>query len=472
MNVPSYLLLSTTGLSINDESIRIAKLRRSIFDPAVQLIKQEKISLAPGIIQAGYVQDQEKFKEILKDLARRHKVALVHATLPEERVYLFTAVIDKIPEEGIRDAVAFILEENVPLQLGNAVFDFDVVGEPEPNKLKVVVSVISKRVVDFYTQVLREAGIAPVSFDVESQAIARAVIPMGEKNAQLIINLSERKTGFYVVEDKVVQFSTTLPLANAGSLKAEIRKILGFWSSRNGREIKKVLLAGVGATDERIIKELKELKTEYPLSFSLADPWREKRALIDYAAAIGSALSGIRNFKFKLLAEEAKVEAVREYRRRRATVILTAAAFSLVIGLVGSFPAYALSRANKLEMTERVRAAGILPEDKNGAEAVLWLKEAEERLAILAPSLDKDRPGPFSALLSVRPAGVKITNFSWSKESKEFAVSGRALDRQALLDFENRLNSSGKFEETRIPLSSIAQSRNAPFSIKLISRQP
>ena len=467
INTPSYLLLSTTGLSINDGSIKLAKLRPTLFGSAVVLEVTEKVVLPEGVIETGYIQDPEKFKVLLKDLKERHKLSFVHATLPEDRVYLFTALIDKVRDEDVRDAVAFILEENVPLELSQAVFDYDIIGEPEPGKLKVVVSVISKRVVDFYTQVMEEVGITPVSFDVESQAISRATIERGDKATQLIINLGSRKTGFYVIEDEVVQFSTTLPKIDASSLKTEIRKILSFWSARSNTEIKKVLLAGAGATDEEIIKGLKELKTEYPLSFSLANPWQERRELIDFASAIGSALASIKNFKFKLMGEEARARAYREYKNRRWATVLGSLAVCLVVALIGSFPAFATSRAKKLEMDERLEALSTnLTED--APEIARWVKEANHRLAILAPALDDDRPTrQIAAILSLKPTGIRILNIAWNKDENIFNLSGIASDRQALLEFQTLLNNSQRFEKVEVPLSNLAKDRNAPFSIKL-----
>ena len=311
---PEYLLLSNAGLAITDDGIRFIEFQRGLFSQNLKLSRHEKLPLSEGIVQSGFINDEASLTNSLKDLVARHRLKYVYATLPEERAYLFTAVIDKVPQEGLRDAVAFIIEANAPVSLANSVFDFDVVEElVASNQLKVVVSVISKKVADFYTQVFDAVGLVPVSFDIESQAIARAIIPKGDKTTQLVINLNNKKTGFYVVEDEVVQFTTTLPYGSSvrqdsshmNDLKNEMSKVFGFWDTRNNvsnidnRKIERILLCGSGAKNESFVSELTK---DCSVRIDTADVWvnageeardfpeeLDKEAL-EYASAIGLAL--------------------------------------------------------------------------------------------------------------------------------------------------------------------------------------
>lgn len=309
---PEYLLISNSGLAVSDEGVKFVQFRQGLLSSNLELAQHEQISLSEGVVQAGYIQDPDKLGLVLKDLSSRYGIRHVYATLPEERAYLFTAVIDRVPTEGLRDAVAFILEENVPLSLSDAVFDFDIVEDlPESKTMKLIVSVLSKKVVDFYIQVFESSGITPVSFDIESQAIARALVPKGEMKTQMIINLEKHKTGFYVVEDEVVQFTTTLPYAGTASsphlndLKTEMRKVLTFWSARSTksglppRAIEKILLCGRGSLDKAFVTAL---MADCSVPHTSANPWTNVshgkgelpkdllESQLDYVSAIGLAL--------------------------------------------------------------------------------------------------------------------------------------------------------------------------------------
>lgn len=308
---PEYLTLSTSGIALSDDSIHFIQLRHGLWSTGLKFSRHEKITLPKDTVESGFVNSAEKLAEALKDLSKRHGLSFARATLPEERAYVFTASIDRVPSEGLRDAVAFIIEENAPVTLANSIFDFDVLDTVEEGKIRVVVSVISKKVVDYYLQVFSAAGLTPVSFDIESQAIARAVVPKGDRVAQLILNLGRDKTGFYVVEDEVVQFTTTLPYGSDGGgrshiddLKTELKKIFTFWSARSKvgfaeRKIEKIILCGAASLDYGYVSEF---MADIPEPYDWADPWGNispspkklppelVRDTLEYVSAVGLAI--------------------------------------------------------------------------------------------------------------------------------------------------------------------------------------
>lgn len=303
---PEYLALASTGIAVSEDGVRLIGLKRSLFGHNFQLSRYRKALLAEGVVKAGLINDETKLVAALREVSNGAKT-YVRATLPEERAYLFIATIVRVPEEGIRDAVAFIIEENVPVSLAESVFDFDVLESlPNSKEMKVAVSVLPKLVVESYIKAFESAGLIPVSFDIESQAIARALVPLGEKGAKLIVNLETKKTGFYITDDSVVQFTTTLPYAPGSSasrehmadLKTEMRKIFAFWGSK-GKGIERAVICGPWAADQSLVKEL---MAECPVKFEIANPWvnvsDKERGIpkklvsegLAYAPAIGLAL--------------------------------------------------------------------------------------------------------------------------------------------------------------------------------------
>ncbi|MFZ2484548.1 MAG: pilus assembly protein PilM [Minisyncoccia bacterium] len=310
---PEFLRLSNVGVVISDEDIKFAELRREIFRSGFKLVHSGRVPIHQGAIESGSINNTEELTSILKKLSLSHNTRFIMATLPEERAYLFTTSIDRVPAEGLRDAVAFIIEENVPVSLVESVFDFEIIDEDaNRSKIKLAVSVLPRSLVSSYIELFESAGITPISFDLESQAIARAVIHRGDKRPHLIVNLSSKKTGFYVVEDEVVQFSTTPAYGvgedgsypNLSDLKAEMRKVLAFWNARTDpsnleRKIGKVILCGQGANKSDFVEKLMD---GGGVKFALADVWLnitpsrnhvpaipfEKS--LEYASAIGLVL--------------------------------------------------------------------------------------------------------------------------------------------------------------------------------------
>ena len=312
---PEFLSLSTTGIAITDTDTKLVQLRREIFGDGFELSHASQIKNPEGSVEAGLIKNHDAFTAVLKKLSSRYDIRYAHATLPEEKAYLFTTTINHVPPEGLMDAVAFIVEENVPISLSESVFDFEVIrGSITAAEIKVAVSVLSKEIVNNYVNLFESAGIVPVSFDIESQAIARAVIHRGDKRPHLIINLSQKKTGFYVVEEEVVQFSTTLTYGvgesdsypNMDDLKMEMRKVLTFWNARTSKsgnpekKIEKAVLCGLGANRKDFVEKL---MNDEDIPYALADVWINTSPArnhvpevpfeesLDYASAIGLVLS-------------------------------------------------------------------------------------------------------------------------------------------------------------------------------------
>jgi len=314
---PRFLLLSDVGMVISDKSIQIVKFREKYSpDQKFSVVHCNEEILPRGAVISGVIHNRDEVVKVLKELRARYHFNFVRATLPEEKAYLFVTEFDQMPLEDLRDAIAFIIEENVPVSLAESVFYFDVIkSNLKSDKIKVAVSVLPQKEVEIYVEVFELAGITPVSFDIESQAIARALIFEGDTRTQLILNIGEAKTGLYVVEDEVVQFSSTPAFGShmeedgsygdLSSLKSEVRKLFSFWNTRLDRQgipqrkIERILLTGEGATKEDFVSELMSgLEAPYVLADVWANVFSIKKHLpeipfeasLSYASAIGVAL--------------------------------------------------------------------------------------------------------------------------------------------------------------------------------------
>jgi hypothetical protein len=316
--VPDYLLLGTSGVTLTDKSAKFAQFKKG--DKGLQLIHFVDIPFTKGAVTSGYINDTEEVKKALIYLRDLYKLEYVLATLPEERAYVFTTEIDKVPYDELKDAVAFTIEENAPVTLDKSIFDFEVIGKTDGPKIKVSVTVVTYKGTALYADIFDSAGISPISFEIESQAIARAVIPRGDERTQLIINLTPDKTGLYIVGEEVIQFTSTVPFGarevdkaypDMHDLKSEIRKIFAFWNTRLDyqgvpiKKIEKIVFVGEESVREDFVSEL---VGDAGIEYSLGDVWVNALSVEDAvpnipfkeslgcAAAIGLSLPKKDNF--------------------------------------------------------------------------------------------------------------------------------------------------------------------------------
>lgn len=217
---PAYLMMASIGVNITDDFIRCIEFKRGLH--GLSLGKYKEYNIAPGVIINGEIKKKEILVGLLKTAKKDFDYTFVRASLPEEKTYVFKTELPLIPDEAVGTSVEFKIQENVPLPPSESVFDYSIVGR-EKDHLDVSVTVVPRALVGEYTEIFKQAGFIPVSFKVESQAIARAIIPNGDMTNSLIINFSGKQTGFYLVSKGVVQFASTLKLGG-DSLNAQIER--------------------------------------------------------------------------------------------------------------------------------------------------------------------------------------------------------------------------------------------------------
>ena len=173
---------------------------------------------------------------------------------------------------------------------------------------------------------------------------------------------------------------------------------------------------------------------------------------------------------FKLLTEEAFQKVSQEYSRRRAILILIATALVLAVTIIGLLPSYVLSTIRSREVEERSRITDSMKSKGDEAELDAWLTKTNLLLQTLSPKLDVDRPSELiEEVIGEKIDGVYLTSFSWAKDEgkSEMFVRGIAKDRQSLLTFKERLNTSGNFSTVTLPISELASDKDIDFQINL-----
>lgn len=346
---PRFLEMPVVGLDISDSAVSALELVRH--KGMFALGRFGRRALPEGSITGGYVNDKDAVVGELRKLKDELKLDFVNASLSEEKAYLFKTKIPRVARKEIRGALEFKLEENVPIPASDAIFDYTVIaqtGHRADKHLDVSVTVLPRKAVGVYVEILAAAKLVPLSFEIEAQAIARAVTAVGDRDTALVVNFGEHKTGLFIVSDEVVHFTSTVAiggrhiteaiakylsigtaeavaikqehaafksrknidlffsLMNAVSaLKDEINKLSVYWSTHTdsageqGRNIAKIVLcgrdAGLSGFSDYLSLSLQsrvEVANVWQNAFSLDEyipplPFDES---LDYAAAVGLAL--------------------------------------------------------------------------------------------------------------------------------------------------------------------------------------
>jgi type IV pilus assembly protein PilM len=122
-------------------------------------------------------------------LSKPHNIdtKYVVSALPESKVYTDIITVPQMEEEELKTAVPFEAAKHMPLKLEESYIDFSVVEATKDKKINVLVVGTARDLVDFYRQIIREAGMDLISLEIKPIAAARALLSEEMKKQAILI---------------------------------------------------------------------------------------------------------------------------------------------------------------------------------------------------------------------------------------------------------------------------------------------
>lgn len=226
---PKFMSFPCIGVDISDTSLKYIEFEREhAHDNHLTLKSWGDIEVPLGTVERGNVHDHDKLVAVLQDMKKQSGATYVNVSLPEERAYLFeTTLPSSTSTKDIRGLLEFRLEENVPLSPRDAYFDYTVVGEDTENRMmRIAVSVYAQSTINSYYEACTKAGLIPIAFEIEAQAIARATIPNALEGTYMIVDFGKTRMGVGIVHRGALMYTSTIEIAG-NQLSADMRTVLG-----------------------------------------------------------------------------------------------------------------------------------------------------------------------------------------------------------------------------------------------------
>lgn len=220
---PVILSMPAAGVDISQGSVKCVFLSEG--HSGIELQSYTETPLAPGIVIEGDIMSRDKIIEVLRSYRLRFGIKYANACMPERKAYLYQTILPGNPTDirEMRKAVEFDFEAHVPLPPNEAVFDFEPIRKVESG-LVVGVTAYAKRMVNEYASVFNSAGITLRALEVESQALARAVLGAHDAaHAVMIIDFGKNTTRIAIADGGVVSFTATLDVGG-GALTSAVMK--------------------------------------------------------------------------------------------------------------------------------------------------------------------------------------------------------------------------------------------------------
>jgi len=272
---PRFLEMPHVGIDISSSYIRMVEIP---FGPRLRVGNFAEQKLTTLFSLTG---DTSEVKNILQEWKKKYKFSYVKVSLPEEEAYLFQKEMPFDTDENMRQSIEIALEENVPVNGADSIFDYRLpdITNIKNGLVKVVVTVLPVVTVQNSITLFSECGLTPLSFMIEAQALSRSVVKREDKRTILLVNINSTKIGFFIINKESVQFTSSVATTSGEDkgpiIGEQIKKIFAYWHSKEGHDlawepVQEVLLCGRGAL---IIGLKDDLMREFVMKVDVADVW-------------------------------------------------------------------------------------------------------------------------------------------------------------------------------------------------------
>lgn len=217
-------------MDINDLSLKLIKLKKKRGGFKLYSFMEKEIN--PGIIEEGIIKNEEELAKIVKEAVknvegRKLKTKYVVASLPEEKSFLQIIQMPRMKEEELKTAVFFEAENYIPLPVSEVYLDFKIIAPAKNSSLlDILIVATPKKIVNAYVSVLKKAGLFPIALEVESEAMARALVKENSATAPIaLLDFGKTNTDLVVFCGNSIYFTCSFKVSSGQLTKVISEKL-------------------------------------------------------------------------------------------------------------------------------------------------------------------------------------------------------------------------------------------------------
>lgn len=310
---------SLVGLDIGSSALKAGEITAT--KKGLALKNFGMISIAPGAIEEGNINDPENVADSIRQLFKANNIKEKNVAVS---IGGYSVIVKKIDvqtatEEQLQETIHLEAEQYIPFDISEVNIDYQILGETETgsNQMSVILVAAKKEMISEYINLVQMAGLNPCIIDVDAfalQNIFEANYDLTDENV-VLIDIGANKTSLNILKSHSSVFMRDVSMgcsqinqkiislidcsyAEAEQLKLskqadkispddlkqlissvvsdwsiEIKRALDFYYSANPDEqIKSIMLSGGGAK----IKEFRKLlATETSSDVETINPFKK-----------------------------------------------------------------------------------------------------------------------------------------------------------------------------------------------------
>lgn len=454
-------LKSFVSIYFSPSRLQIVKLNSA----RKKVEKFGSIDLPPGLVRGYGVENAKTLSEFIKKAfasLRIHEKS-IGLVVPEFSSFNKSIKLPKLGQSDLAEAVRWRAQEFLPASSVEMVMDWKIVGE-STQEYEILTVSVRKDVLAGFVDAVEEAGLLPLLVITPSLALSRVTNYM--PGGKLVIYQAPGEVTLVVGSGQNILGSTIINLTEGTDIVSTAASLVRHYKSV---QIEKILIGGLGVSQELSVKLQKELSRPVEVikssvsGLSVSDT---QKYLIPLASQLTPTVSPEEETTINLLPPKwARKYLNKKLKLQILSLLVVSSLFiwgSLGVTVASYF--YLDSQHKALAQDPSVLSAK-QPQDltKRVGEINKTIKKVD---AILAAS--KNPQDVLNAIFDARPSGVSINEYKIDLDTGKISLSGIAADRKSLVDFKSALEKNNDFSLIQIPVSSFEAETNLEYTVNFI----
>lgn len=462
------------GLQITNTSIRFLELKEQggkIFN-----MRTASLRLPPGIIESGRVKDRVNLVAALKSIHNQldtnpnHTINVI-LTIPTGDVYAQAFSVPAVSNVSLQETADLNMQVISPNPIDKSYYSWMIVGDVSSsgNQVELLGAFVAKEAIHELSSSLEEAGFGIAAIEFSSLSMARILSYykiIDSKLPYLLVKLTQEGLIFMILRngnlyfdyfhswEKLIEEKGSISLDSITSIiYSESTRVLNFYSSKWGGQIKNIILISPTMLDEIS----KYLSATYP-TFSISALSSDKENLHGVRGAAFRALKARSEDLDINLMDPASIngflrDQVISFIKLWRNIIITISIFILAL-----FVATNIFLGNQATL---VREAFNGTQSQSGIEDLSALQARVNSFNSLVDTLNSFKVGSgspteiISNILGAASSNIVVSRLVVQIGGKAGNIDGLSKDQNSIIDFKNALSKIPELSEVNLPLSNI-----------------
>ena len=241
MELPFFKKTDVVALDIGSNAVKTVQLAPT--KKGWKLVKIGMSQLPAEAIVDGSIIDSMTVINVVRDLIGQQDIRVKNtvSALTGHSVIIKKVNLPVMTEAELSESIQWEAEQYIPFPITDVNIDFQILGADTEGRgqMEVMLVAVKKDVINDYTNVIKEAGLAPVIVDVDSFALENmfeinySIVP--NENVA-IVNIGATITSINILRSGITIFTRAIPLGG-NQFTEEIQKTLSI-SFRDAETIK------------------------------------------------------------------------------------------------------------------------------------------------------------------------------------------------------------------------------------------